>query len=56
MTVVINEFEVVPEAEPAVAPPVAAEAAPPAPPALSAPEVDRVLQHLAERRLRVEAH
>ena len=53
MTVVINEFEVVPEAAPAEATPVTAEAAVPA--ALSAPDVERVLLHLAERTLRVEA-
>lgn len=54
MTVVINEFEVVPEAAPAETVPAAAEAAPP--PALPAPEVERVLLHLAERTSRIEAH
>ena len=54
MTVVINEFEVVPEAAPAEDSPVAAESS--APTALSAPEVERVLLHLAERTMRVEAH
>lgn len=54
MTVVINEFEVVPEAAPAEAAPAAAEATAPAP--LPAPEVERVLLHLAERALRIEAH
>lgn len=53
MTVVINEFEVVPEAAPAETVPAAAEAPPPA---LPAPEVERVLLHLAERASRIEAH
>lgn len=54
MAVVINDFEVVAE------PPAPASEAPPprsegsAPP--SAPEVERVLQSLAARMARVEAH
>lgn len=54
MAVVINEFEVVPEAAPAANAPVANEAAAPAAP--SAPDVERVLLHLAGRTLRVWAH
>lgn len=54
MPVVINEFEVVPEAAPAANAPVANEVATPAPP--SAPEVERVLLHLAARTQRVWAH
>lgn len=52
MTVVINEFEVVPEAEPAAA---AASEAPP-PTTISAPEVERMVVHLLERAARVWAH
>jgi hypothetical protein len=52
MPVVINEFEVVPEAAPATAP--AAQTEPP-PPAPSAPEIERVVSHLLERAMRVAA-
>lgn len=54
MTVVINEFEVVPASEAAPTPPAAPEVQ--AAPTLSAPEVEKVLLHFAERALRVWAH
>jgi hypothetical protein len=54
MTVVINEFEVVPETAAAPAPQVAPDVQPA--PSLSAPEVEKVVSHLAERALRVWAH
>jgi hypothetical protein len=51
--VVINEFEVVPEAAPATAP--ATQTEPPTPLAPSAPEIERVVSHLVERATRVSA-
>ncbi len=56
MPVVINEFEIVEE------PPAAGGTAAPlqpaeeTKPALAAPEVERIMQHLAERELRLWAH
>jgi hypothetical protein len=52
MAVVINDFEVVAESPATGVAPQPAEAAGPP----SAPEVERVLQNLAERLARVEAH
>ena len=55
MSVVINDFEVVPE--PSASAPAASPAADSGPPqAPSAPEVERVIVHLAERAERVWAH
>jgi hypothetical protein len=53
MPVVINEFEVVPEAPPAEGQATQTEAPPP--PGPSAPEIERVVSHLAERAMRVAA-
>lgn len=54
MTVVINEFEVIPETAPAPGATNSGEL--PAPPPPSAPEVERLVDHLAERAMRVWAH
>ncbi len=55
MSVVINEFEVVPEqTAPASCTQAAGVPAPQQPP--SAPEIERVIVHLAERAERVWAH
>jgi len=53
MPVVINEFEVVPEASPSNA--TAPQAEPSPPPAPSAPDIERIVSHLVERALRVTA-
>lgn len=54
MTVVINEFEVVPET---VTPPsTSSSAEPQQPPSPSVPEIERLVDHLAERAMRVWAH
>lgn len=53
MPIVINEFEVVAEPESSGLP----TAVPaPAPPAVSVPDIQRVVLYLAERASRVEAH
>lgn len=55
MSIVINEFEVVPEpTAPASSAQTAGEPAPQRPP--SAPEVERAIVHLTERAERVWAH
>ena len=54
MTIVINEFEVVPEAAPAASPSTATEQ--PASLYPAAPDIEQLLRHIGERALRVRAH
>jgi hypothetical protein len=54
VTIVINEFEVVPQEAAPETPRTPADGQPRA--ALSAPEMEAVLSHLTERALRVWAH
>ena len=57
MPVLINEFEIVPAAEPAPESGPAAAGKPPAPPsATGPPDLDRVLRRIRERAARLRAH
>jgi hypothetical protein len=54
MTVVINEFEVIPETMPAASATETRET--PTPPPVSAPEVELLVDHLTARAMRLWAH